>query len=610
MSDTAPTTFHRVISSRHFISKSLATATICIVLAALALAAIVLCAGGIAELLTSANASGPETDGDFSSWILRTFGRTSLLNSPGSALTTLSLAIVIALCLRSALRGFAQKQVNRHVSEGVNRLREHIQRHAIRSNPGDLTGNQRRSATALFQSTAQSLQDSARHWAFFRMTSLCDLFVLVACLMLIQWRVGLECLIPIIVCWLVSRIESERHSASSSLLKEQVERGLQKLTADLDKARIVAGYGMENLEHDQFRKNLELYQNRSDDLRQQNLRGRWTSLLILVATIALPAFLIARHVLFGDAIGIPAAVMIAVAAGLTILGLRRFQEVGVLEGTATVAADEINQFLRRVPPVSQVVGARFLEPMSRSLQFNQVSFETETNPELIHNLDLKVEAGEQIALLAVDDAEAEALVSLIPRFCDPSTGQVLIDGQDVKRVTLESLRAEAVVVGGNEPVFSATVLENVTAGQQDISREDAIEACKITHAESFIRQLPNGYATQLGTDAVQLDPGQVFRLSLARAIARKPALLVVQEPTEALDAETKTMLDDTNQRICNGRTVIFLPSRLSTVKKCHRVIVLHGGRVAADGKHEDLVRSSEIYRHWEYMRFNVFRSDR
>lgn len=608
MSDTAPTTFHRVISSRQFFSKSLAAATACIVLSALALTVIILCAGGIAELLLSANSASAA--GESGSLISRIFGKTSLLKSPGSALTTLSLVIVVAICLRSALRSVAQKQINRHASEGVNRLREHIQRHAIRSNPGDLTGNQKRSATALFQSTAQSLQDSARSWAFYRMTSLCDLAVLVVSLILIQWRVGLECLIPVVVCWLISRIESERHSASASLLKEQVERGLQKLTADLDKARIVAGYGMESLEHDQFRKNLELYQNRSNDLRQQRLRGRWTSLVILIATIALPSFLIARHILFGNAIDIPAAIMISVAIGLTILCLRRFQEVGVLAGTATVAADEINQFLLRVPPVSQVVGARFLEPMSRSLQFNQVSFETDTNPELIHNLDLKIEAGEQIALLAVDDSEAEALVSLIPRFCDPSTGQVLIDGQDVRRVTLESLRAEAVVVGGHEPVFSATVLENVTAGQQDISREDAIEACKITHAENFIRQLPNGYATQLGTDAVQLDSGQVFRLSLARAIARKPALLVVQEPTEALDAETKAMLDDTNQRICNGRTVIFLPSRLSTVKKCTRVVVLHGGRVAADGKHEELVRSSEIYRHWEYMRFNVFRSDR
>jgi ABC-type multidrug transport system fused ATPase/permease subunit len=106
---------------------------------------------------------------------------------------------------------------------------------------------------------------------------------------------------------------------------------------------------------------------------------------------------------------------------------------------------------------------------------------------------------------------------------------------------------------------------------------------------------------------VVLDPGQVFRLSLARAVARKPALLVIQEPEATLDEETKAMLDDAYQRICNDRTVIFLPSRLSTAKKCNRLVLIHQGRVAADGTHEELMRSSELYRHWEYMRFNVFR---
>ena len=247
--------------------------------------------------------------------------------------------------------------------------------------------------------------------------------------------------------------------------------------------------------------------------------------------------------------------------------------------------------------------------MARSLQLNEVRVETETHPELLSGLDLKVEAGQKVALLSLNPAEAEALISLIPRFTDPKEGQVLIDGQDIKRVTLESLRAEAVIVGGNEPVFNATVLENITAGQADISRQDAIEACKTAHAETFIRQLPKGYETHLGGTAIKLDVGQVFRLSLARAIAKKPALLVIQEPDSLLDSETKAMLDDTYQRICQGRTVIFLPSRLSTVKRCDRVVMLHNGKVAADGTHEDLVRKTELYRHWEYMRFNVFRSE-
>ena len=616
VSDAAPNTFHKVISNRHFAGRHLITSTMAGGAAAVLLIGIVLCVGGVTELLTlrmMAEDRGllPTAEGLIEGPINRILIQTILavpfLHDSGSTLTFLFAAAAVLLVLRSLLRGYAHTRISHHVAAAVKRLREHIHRHTLRSNPGDLTGVQRRTSASLFRQTAQTLEDSSRDWGFRQLTSSCDITVLVLLLLATQWRVGLECVVPVLVCWYVYRLETERHGASASLLAEQMERGVQKLTDDLDKAQIVAGYGMEKLEHEQFSSSLQLYQQRREQMHQQLLRRRWVSLVIVIVSVTVPGFLIARHLLFGSAIGPPAAVMLTTLVVLITLSLQRLQEVPVLAGMAVVAADEINQFLLRVPAVSQVVGARFLEPMSRSLQFNQVSVETETDPELISNLDLKFECGQRVALLALDRHEAEALVSLIPRFRDPINGQVLIDGQDIRRVTLESLRAEAVHVGGQEPVFSATVLENITAGQEGISRQDAIEASKSVHAESFIRQLPKGYETPLGEHGVILDPGQVFRLSLARAVARKPALLVIQEPEATLDEETKTMLDDAYQRICNDRTVIFLPSRLSTVKKCNRLVLIHQGRVADDGTHEDLMRSSELYRHWEYMRFNVFR---
>jgi ABC-type multidrug transport system fused ATPase/permease subunit len=136
-----------------------------------------------------------------------------------------------------------------------------------------------------------------------------------------------------------------------------------------------------------------------------------------------------------------------------------------------------------------------------------------------------------------------------------------------------------------------------------------MEAGKLTHTEKFTRQLPKGYETQIGDYGVPLDAGEAFRLAITRAIVRRPALLFIQEPRVSMDSETKALLDDTYDRICSDRTVVFLPFRLSTVKKCDRVILLNEGRVVADGTHDDLMRRSELYRHWEYIRFNVFRSD-
>jgi len=188
-------------------------------------------------------------------------------------------------------------------------------------------------------------------------------------------------------------------------------------------------------------------------------------------------------------------------------------------------------------------------------------------------------------------------------------GQVLIDGRDIRQATLESLRAEAIFVGGQDPVFNATVVENITCGQTDITRQQAVDAAKLVHADQFLRTLPKGYDTVLGEHGASLDPGQMFRLNLARAIVRQPALLVIEEPPLPLDAETKALLDDAYQRISGSRTLIFLPHRLSTVKRCSRVVLIHDGHVVADGTHDVLVKASDLYRHWEYTRFNPFRDD-
>jgi ABC-type multidrug transport system fused ATPase/permease subunit len=246
--------------------------------------------------------------------------------------------------------------------------------------------------------------------------------------------------------------------------------------------------------------------------------------------------------------------------------------------------------------------------MARTLTFNQVCFQPDGEALLLNNLDLRFTAGETIALLSLQPAAAYAAAAMIPRFIDPDPGQILIDGVDIREGTLESLRAEAIFVGGSDPVFDATVLENITCGQPDITKQQAIDAAKCVHADHFIRTLPMGYETQLGEQGLKPDPGQTFRLSLARAAVRRPAILIIEEPSTPLDSETKTLLDDAYQRISADKTVLFLPTRLSTVKRCSRIVMIHEGRVAADGTHEQLVRSSELYQHWEYLRFNAFRN--
>ncbi|MCA9050489.1 MAG: ABC transporter ATP-binding protein, partial [Planctomycetaceae bacterium] len=520
------------------------------VLAAALLVLLLLCCGGLTELLVHAErgdglmplADRPN-EGPLHFELIRTVVRqVPLLQRSVPALTGLLVLGCVCTLLRSLLHDRVRRSIRLHVSAAVSKLREHIHRHALRCNTGDLTGRQKKPAARLFRETADRLEDSATHWGFDHLTSLIDLAVLVLLMLLINWRVGAECLVPVIVCWHISRLEINRHAASTTLLSEQVERGIRRLTDDLDNAQMVAGYGMEESEHQQFSEALNQYRSRYHQLRRQQTHGRWMLMLIRLISVALPGYLIARHILAGDSLGLSAAVMLSLTVGLITSSLRTYRDVAVSESAAVVAADEIQQYLLRVPPVSQVVGAKFLEPMSRILVFDQVRVETETNPDLLSGLDLRIEAGQRISLLSLNPMETEALISLIPRFLDPVSGQVLIDGQDLRRATLESLRAEVLIVHGDAPVFNGTVLENITSRRSDISRQDAIEAGKLVHAESFIRRLPANYETMLGEHGTPLEPGQKFRLHLARAAARKPAVMIIREPEAPLDTETKTLL--------------------------------------------------------------------
>ena len=247
--------------------------------------------------------------------------------------------------------------------------------------------------------------------------------------------------------------------------------------------------------------------------------------------------------------------------------------------------------------------------MSKTLHFENVKYQTPSGQKILDGVDFKLEVDKCYAITSADPLEARAIALMLPRFIEPREGRVLIDGEDISWVTLESLRAETVFVAADDPPFEGTVFDNIRGGQSDLTLQQVTEAAKLTHAHNFIVKLFNGYETVLTSQGDTLDAGQRFRLGLARAIVRNPALLIIEEPWSPLDEDTKTLLVDAYDRICRNRTVIFLPARLSTVRRTDQVIVLHEGKVAAIGPHAKLVSQSPIYRHWEYIHFNEFRNE-
>ncbi|MEO2032603.1 MAG: ABC transporter ATP-binding protein [Planctomycetaceae bacterium] len=608
--------FSRIVSARQFFSLPLLGATLCAMAASLCLAGMILCVGGIAGLV-QVQVSGSGADGllsvihsdEFPDRLLRQIvDRVPWCRSNRSALPVLALTGLVLMVLRWLLHAVINGQTSAYAAARVRRLRQHLHRQSLRLNAGDLRGERIDTTRRLFRESANQVEESVRHWSSLMICAASDMVTLILACCLVHFYAGMECMIPVLASWFLMMMEQKRMANTSDLLTEQMGRSLNRLADGLEKSRIVAGYGMEAFEHDQFEANLNAFGRRRRQVNRELRRGVWVTRCILVFAVGAPAWILLRHLTTNDQIGLPGAAMISLSLPLIYWTLRSVQRAQQYELQGSVAAEEIDEYIRSVPDVSQVVRAQFLEPMSRSLQFDQICVDTPEHPSLLNQLDLKIEAGQRVAVISLLHEETDALVSLVPRLNDPQSGQVLIDGKNIKRATLESLRAEVMIVSGTNNLFNATVLENITCGQSDISRQQAMEAGKVTHTEKFTRQLPKGYETQVGDYGVLLDTGQAFRLAMTRAIVRKPALLFIEEPRESLDSETKTLLDDSYDRICQGRTVVFLPHRLSTVKKCDRVILLNAGRVVADGTHDELMRSSELYRHWEYIRFNSFRS--
>jgi ATP-binding cassette subfamily B protein len=271
------------------------------------------------------------------------------------------------------------------------------------------------------------------------------------------------------------------------------------------------------------------------------------------------------------------------------------------------SAATVFQFLDRHGGVGQAIEAELIPHLTKGIELDKVSLrEPGTGRKLLTNVSLTIKAGEKVAIVGHDETEKHALVYLLPRFLDPTAGEVRIDGKNLRWVTLDSLRVQIAMVLQHNLVFNDTVANNIGCGDPTYNLQRIIDAAKIAHAHQFISKLPQGYETPIGELGQSLKLGEMFRIALARAILREPALLVIEEPATPLDEDTKGIIDDTLQRVLPGRTVIFLPHRLSTIRNCDQVFLLYEGKIEASGEHRELLNTSELYRHLQYMEFNEF----
>ena len=540
------------------------------------------------------------------------YSEVPLFQSSLPALLTLT---AVGLLLMFAFHWFMTKSRMCSLRAGLDvagRLRRNLHRQVLRVGPGDLLESDQQRVASLFSADVDSVQTGVSNRVYTLGAGTAIGIVAVGIALLTDWRGSLQCLIPLLCCWYLF-VRFENRDAESRRADEQARGNeLKGLAEGFGKTRIIRGFGMETSEHQQFQTDLDSYQNHVSRDAHRGDRRRWAIWgLAAIAVSVVLVFLGVKSLQPPGTAGSlsPATALFLICVfGVLYFPLQWLTRLPREWTAAAPAADRIYRYLDRIPDVSQAVGAKFLQPLSSAIQFESVHYRVSGEPPLLKGLDLKLPARMSHAIVSLNPLEARALVYLIPRFIEPESGRVFIDGEDIEWVTLESLRAEVNYVGGTDPWFTRTVLENIRCGDERRSLQDVTEAAKTVHAHKFISSLPKGYETRLGHNGLRLNPGQSFRLALARALLRNPALLIIEEPQQPLDHDTKSLLDDAYNRILADRTVIFLPSRLSTVRRVESVVLVNNGRVQALGKHADLVKTNAAYRHWEYTRFNEFRN--
>jgi ATP-binding cassette subfamily B protein len=519
-------------------------------------------------------------------------------------LTGLLVVALLLAALRTLLAIALYEEAARATIEAANRMRRSVYHHTFRLGTLVVRALGPGEAVTIFTRHVEAVHDALYTWLTVLFPQPIKFGLLLALALIIHPLLALAFLIFAVLVWLVggqlAAYFRRKGRAATTAAAEQ----LTLIRESLMLMRLVKCYLMELFNQSRVERQLA----RLSAAQMQRYRGEaiYKPLLMFLGMVAALVLLyVAGLIVLHGQLEVASTITLATALISLYWPLTSLLEHRRLVRRGKESAAVMFQFLDRPGDVGQVVGAEFLPAMSKQLEFDNVTLrEPGTNRVLLQDVSLTIKAGQRVALVGAEDMEKHALVYLIPRFLDPTSGEIRIDDHNLRWVTLDSLRAQIAVVLQHNLVFHDTVANNIGCGDPAYTLPQIIEAAKMAHAHHFIQKLPRGYETAIGELGHSLSISEQFRVALARAILRDPALLIVEEPETPLDDDTKALLDDTFARLLPGRTAIFLPHRLSTIRSCDRIFLVHKGRLEAAGDHRHLLSQNQLYRHLHYLEFS------
>jgi ATP-binding cassette subfamily B protein/subfamily B ATP-binding cassette protein MsbA len=426
-------------------------------------------------------------------------------------------------------------------------------------------------------------------------SSFLTLLLMFLILLRLEWSLALLSLAVIPPLFFVTDRYSARLSERSEKVQAMETRIYNLVHEVFSSIKLVKAFSREQYERQKF------VNHGTDTLRERlevTFQESLFSFAVTALTLAGTALILGVggwHVLrgaltIGDLL-IVIAYLGAVYAPLSAIS----RTIGTLQSALT-SARRVYETLHLEPEIRDAPKAVKAQNLRGHIKFENVSFGYDNARPVLSNINLEIEVGKMVAVVGLTGAGKSTLVSLIPRFYDPTSGKVTIDGTDIRKMQLKSLR-ESISIVSQEPIlFSSSAEENIRYGKLNASPEEIIAAAQAAQAHDFIENLPEGYATLLGESGSQLSGGERQRISIARALLKDAPILILDEPTSSLDSRSESLIFTALQRLIKNRTTIVIAHRLSTIRNADKIIVLDKGGIAGEGKHEELLQTNELYR--------------
>lgn len=435
----------------------------------------------------------------------------------------------------------------------------------------------------------------------FRESLLALVFLAIA--VVVSWRLALVTFVVLPPIILVITRVGRRLRRRSERIQEKMADITSTLEETISGIRVVKAFGMEDYERRRFFRQTGDYFKRMIRLeRLAALAGPLTEYLGVAGAVVV-LWYGGRQVLIQGSVTPDLFLMFLAAALSTLTPLRKLSRANNELQVGLAAAGRIFSILDTEHEITSPPGARVVESFEDRIVYEGVGFSYASGGPVLSSIDLEIAKGEVLAIVGPSGAGKSTLADLLPRFYDPTEGRITIDGRPLEEVDLASLRGLMGIVTQETILFNDTVRSNIAYGLEGAPDEAIVAAARAANAHRFIEAMPNGYDTEIGERGLKLSGGERQRMAIARAILKNPPILIFDEATSSLDTESERLVQEAIEHLLEGRTVLVIAHRLSTVRNADRIIVLDGGRITETGTHRELMDLGGLYRHLYDMQF-------